>query len=85
MVMEISATQLNIRTTDTILHELDSVVKNGLFRNRTEAVNEAIRLLIRRYRVMELSTKIDMIAQSNFGEGTLTEALKAVREEEDIR
>ena len=83
MVIEISATQLNIRTTDALMHELDSFVNNGLFRNRTEAVNEAIRLLIRRYRVMELSTKIDQIAQGNFGEGTLTEVLKAVREEED--
>ncbi len=57
--------QLNVRTTPVLINELDSVVRKGYFRNRTEAVNEAIRLFIRRYRMMKLVDKM-----KNVKEGT---------------
>ena len=78
-----SSTQLNVRTSETLLDELDTVVKNGMYRNRTEAVNEAIRWLIRRYKVMKIADKIDSIAEKDLGDRSLTEALMEVREEED--
>jgi len=55
-----------------------------MFRNRTEAVNEGIRLLIRRYKAMKIADNIDKIAKENYGEGKLTDALFTLREEEDL-
>jgi len=76
--------QLNVRTSDTLIKELDSLVDSGIFRNRTEAVNEGIRLLIRRYKAMKIADTIDKIAKENYGEGRLTDALFTLREEEDL-
>jgi len=79
----LTSAQLNVRTSDTLIEELDRVISSGMFRNRTEAVNEAIRLLIRRYKVMKIAENIDAIAKENTGKGTITDALSAIREEED--
>ena len=75
---------MNIRTSETLLLELDTVVKTGMFRNRTEAVNEAIRLLVRRYKIMKIAHKIDKISENYMDRDSLTEALMEVREEEDV-
>jgi len=75
--------QLNIRTSKTLLKELDTLVNQGLFRNRTEAVNEGIRLLIRRYKALKLAEKINSIADKNLGEKSLTETLSSIRDEEE--
>lgn len=74
--------QLNVRTSDTLIKELDSLVDSGMFRNRTEAVNEGIRLLIRRYKAMKIADTIDKIAKESHGEGSLTDALFTLREED---
>lgn len=66
-----------------MMSELDNVVGQGLFRSRSEAVNEAIRLLIRKYKIMRIADKIDQIASENLGDGSLTEALLASRIEEN--
>jgi len=77
------STQLNVRTSPTLIHELDIMVDNGLFRTRTEAVNEGIRLLIRRYKAMRIADKLDEIAEKNLGDKSLTDTLLELREEED--
>ena len=77
------SSQLNVRTSPTLIHELDVMVDNGLFRTRTEAVNEGIRLLIRRYKAMRIADKLDEIAEKNFGDKSLTDTLLELREEED--
>lgn len=79
-----TSSQLNVRTSDTLIKELDSLVDSGMFRNRTEAVNEGIRLLIRRYKAMKIAGNIDKIAKENYGEKSLTDALFTSREEEDL-
>lgn len=78
-----TSVQLNIRTSEEMIHALDQVIDQGLFRNRTEAVNEAIRMLIRRYKIMKIAERIDRIAEKNLGEGSLIEALFEIRNEED--
>ena len=75
--------QLNIRTSKALLKELDTLVNQGLFRSRTEAVNEGIRLLIRRYKALKLAEKINSIADKNLGEKSLTETLFSIRDEEE--
>ena len=83
MVIYISSSQLNIRTSETLIDELDYLVNNGIFRNRTEAVNEGIRLLIRRYKAMKIAEKIDQIAESKHVKGSLSKTLLELRDEED--
>lgn len=78
-----ASSQLNVRTSATLIEELDSLVSRGLFRNRTEAVNEGIRLLIRRYKAMKIAEKIDRIAMSKNNKKSLTKALLELRDEED--
>jgi len=77
------SSQLNVRTSPTLIHELDIMVDNGLFRTRTEAVNEGIRLLIRRYKAIRIADKLDEIAEKNLGDKSLTDTLLELREEED--
>jgi Arc/MetJ-type ribon-helix-helix transcriptional regulator len=79
-----SSTQLNVRTSPALVHELDVIVESGLYRNRTEAVNEALRLLIRRYRIMKIADQIKEIAGSSEVDKSLTKALLDAREEDDI-
>lgn len=57
------------------MDELDTVVKTGMYRNRTEAVNDAIRWLIRRYKLMRIADRIDNISEKDLGDKSLTEAL----------
>jgi len=78
-----ASSQLNVRTSPTLIHEIDILVQNGLFRNRTEVVNEGIRILIRKYKAMRIGEKIDKIAEKNHGKKSLTETLFELREEED--
>ena len=83
MVMCMASSQLNIRTSEILIEELDYLVSHGIFRNRTEAVNEGIRLIIRRYKAMKIAEKIDQLAKEDHGKGSLTKALSELREEED--
>ncbi len=78
------SSQLNVRTSATLIEELDSLVNLGLFRNRTEAVNEGIRLLIRRYKAMKIAEKIDKIALGKEGKESLTKVLLELRDDEDV-
>ncbi|MFH0863395.1 MAG: hypothetical protein V1875_10280 [Candidatus Altiarchaeota archaeon] len=54
----------------------------GYFRNRTEAVNEALRLLVRRYQMMRLDGKMQKLREKNRGLPSLTEAVIRSHEEE---
>jgi Arc/MetJ-type ribon-helix-helix transcriptional regulator len=78
-----TSSQINIRTSNTLVDELDSLVEHGIFRNRTEAVNEGIRLIIRRYKAMKISKKIDQIAKGKHSNKNLTDALLELRKKED--
>lgn len=78
-----TSVQVNIRTTPFLANELDHIVQDGYFRSRSEAMNEAIRLLIRRYKLAKLESKL---ASARDGTGNLpsvTEALLEARKEED--
>ena len=69
MVMYVASSQINIRTSDALVDELDVLVDRGIFRNRTEAVNEGIRLIIYKYKAMKTSERIDRIARKKYGKG----------------
>lgn len=44
------SSQVNFRTSEVLLADIDKLVAEGHFRTRTEAVNEALRMLVQRYR-----------------------------------
>jgi len=75
--------QPSIKISKTLIEALDSLIKQGVFRNRNEAVKEGIRLLIRRYKATQIAEKIDQIAEGKHGEGNLTKKLLELRKEED--
>ena len=53
-----ASSHINIRTSGTLLEELDSLVASGFFGNGTEAVNEGLRLPIRRYDALRIAEKM---------------------------
>ncbi|MEA3255416.1 MAG: hypothetical protein U9Q22_06240 [Candidatus Altiarchaeota archaeon] len=75
--------QLNIRTTPVLIDELDKVVRKGYFRNRTEAVNEAIRLFIRRYSMMKLGERMEKVKEGTDKLPSPARAIMISHEEED--
>ena len=78
-----SSVQVNIRTTRFLATELDRIVKEGFFRSRSEAMNEAIRILIRRYQVAKLESKLAKAKKGTKNLSSVTKALLKAREEED--
>ena len=78
-----SSVQVNIRTTEFLAKELDRIVKEGYFRSRSEAMNEGIRMLIRRYQLAKLEAKLSKAKEGTEKYGSVTEALLKAREEED--
>jgi Arc/MetJ-type ribon-helix-helix transcriptional regulator len=78
-----ASTQMNIRTSPVLLDEIDVIVQSGMFRNRTEAVNEALRLLIRKYRIMKIADQIKEFSEDNKVKKNLTRILLEAREEDD--
>lgn len=78
-----ASTQMNIRTSPILLNEIDMIVETGMFRNRTEAVNEALRLLIRKYRIMKITDQIKEFAKKSKVDKDLTQILLEAREEDD--
>ncbi len=84
IVIQLASSQLNVRTSPVLIEELDSLVDRGLFRSRTEAVNEGIRLLIRRYKAMKIAEKIDKIALGKKSKKSLTKVLLELRDDEDV-
>jgi Arc/MetJ-type ribon-helix-helix transcriptional regulator len=79
----LSSVQVNVRTTPFLVDELDKIVKDGYFRNRTEAVNEAIRLLVKRYELAKIKTKIESIREDTEKYPGLSDIVESIHSEED--
>jgi len=45
---------VSVRLSDNLNEELDRKVENGVFKNRTDAFHEAVRLLLKEYSDFEL-------------------------------
>jgi Arc/MetJ-type ribon-helix-helix transcriptional regulator len=77
------STQMKVKTSEFLVEELDRIVRKGYFRSRSEAVNEAIRLLIRRYKLERLGAKMEGIREGTENLPSATEAIVKSHEEED--
>ena len=46
-----------VETSTVLLEEIDEMVREGFYHDRTEAVNEALRLFIKHYKLSKLHAK----------------------------
>ena len=46
-----------VETSTVLLEEIDEMIQEGYYHDRTEAVNEALRMLIKQYKVSKLHAK----------------------------
>lgn len=74
---------VNVRTSEYLINEIDGLVNKGVFRSRTEAVNEAMRLIIKKYKVLSAIENIKAQARSNTNDESLTDLLLESRREDD--
>lgn len=76
--------QATFRTTNVLMEEIDKLVKKGIFRNKTEAFNEGLREVIRKYKAQRAYEQIMKIREKNKGIPTnLTKLVIKAHEEEE--
>ena len=76
--------QINIEVTDVLSKELEMMVKEGYFRNTTEAIKEALNRLVLSYRAELSKKKMDRISEKTKGAGiNLTQLIVHIHEEEE--
>ena len=46
-----------VETSEYLLADLDEMIRQGLYGDRTEAVNDALRILIKQYKLSKLHAK----------------------------
>ena len=46
-----------VETSTYLLEEIDEMIQEGFYHDRTEAVNEALRMLVKQYKVSKLHDK----------------------------
>ncbi len=78
-----SNVQVNISTASLLLDKIDQIVKEGYFQNRTEALNEAIRLLIKKYELVKIKTRIETIREDTEKYPELSRVVESMHLEED--
>ncbi|MFZ2455567.1 MAG: ribbon-helix-helix domain-containing protein [Candidatus Altiarchaeia archaeon] len=80
--------QLNVRTSESIVAKIDEMVKEGAYRNRSEAVNEALRVFVSRYGEKKTEKALrETPYGAAYGLGrrdAAREALAAIMENEDM-
>jgi len=77
------ATELiSFRPAPYIKNKLATLVEDGFYKNRTEAINDALRLLIRKHLAQMAQEELMELRKSGKSGRSLSEALEEVREEE---
>ena len=78
-----SSEVVNFRAPPELIRQMQKLVDSGYYRNRTEAMNDALRLLIRRYMAVRVRQKL-FKTRRKIGrqKGNLTGALITIRNEE---
>ena len=59
-----------VETSTELLEGLDEMVREGYYANRTEGINDAIRLLLKQYKLSKLHAKdSSLMGNGTFGDG----------------
>lgn len=75
--------QVKISTASLLIDEIDKIVEEGYFQNRTEALNEAIRLLIKQYQLSKIKNRIETIREDTEKYPGLSGIVESIHSEED--
>ena len=75
--------QLNVRTSENMLKGIDKTVSKGLYKNRSEAVNEALRLFLRQYEMGVIERRMKVLAERNASGYNATRAVVESHEKEE--
>lgn len=76
--------QATFRTTKSLINEIENLVKEGIYRTKTEAFNEGLRTVIRRHRADRVYKRILEIRKDTKDiPANLTEAVVKAHEEAD--
>lgn len=75
--------QVKISTASLLIDKIDKIVEEGYFQNRTEALNEAIRLLIKKYQLAKIKTRIETIREDTEKYPGLSGIVESMHSEED--
>jgi len=80
---------LNVRVPEAVAAEIDAAVKEGLYKNRSEAVNEALRLLVGQYKIKRAGK---ILRETAYGQAynagrkdAVNEALALVIKQDDMK
>ncbi|AJB41809.1 hypothetical protein TCARB_0757 [Thermofilum adornatum 1505] len=76
--------QVNLKLDEKIVHEVERLIEEGYFKTKTEAFTEALKLLIRQYKVDQLKKILEEIREGTEKLPSVTEAVVALHEEEDL-
>ena len=79
-----SSVLMNVRTSPIIADEFDRIVDTGFFRDRVEAVTEALKFSICRYKAMKIAEQIESLSKNVETDVSLTDALMSSRDGEDL-
>lgn len=83
LVIVMSSMVVNFRTTPELIRQIQKLVDSGYYRNRTEAMNDALRLLLRRHMAVRATQKIFKTRKKlSRHKGNLTGALITARKKE---
>lgn len=75
--------QVKISTASLLIEKIDKIVEEGYFQNRTEALNEAIRLLIKKYQLAKIKTRIEIIREDTEKYPGFSGIVESMHSEED--
>lgn len=78
-----SNVQVEISTASILIDKIDKIVEEGYFQNRTEALNEAIHLLIKKYQLTKIKTRIETIREDTEKYPGLSGIVESMHSEED--
>jgi len=76
--------QINLRLEESIIEKVDFLVKIGLFKSRTEAFKEALRMLIDKYYRGLMEKRLKKIREGTENYPSLTEIVIRIHEDEEI-
>ncbi len=64
----ISVSKTYVETSTELLEGLDEMVKEGYYADRTEGVNDAIRILLKQYKLSKLHAKDSVLQAAGGGQ-----------------
>lgn len=82
-MFNVAKVQVNLKLDAELVREVERLVDEGYFPTKTEAFTQALKLLIRQYRVEEVRKRLARIREGTEILPSATEAVVASHEEED--